>query len=201
LSRRVREIDLTTLLHPPLPSAAMPHWSWHGVHGSARALVLAEAIGADTRPWVFIVADVRELERLAAELRFFSGNAVPILTLPDWEVLPYDLFSPHPDIVSERLRTLARLPSLKRGILLLSADNLLARLAPTDYVRARSFELKADEPLAIEPLRERLVQSGYVSVSQVTGPGEFALRGSLFDVFPMGQETPVRVDLLDDRID
>ncbi len=179
----------------------MPHWRWHGVHGSARALALAEAVRADTRPWVFIVADVRELERLAAELRFFTAAAVPILTLPDWEVLPYDLFSPHPDIVSERLRTLARLPSLGRGILLLSADNLLARLPPTDYVRARSFELKAAEPLAIEPLRSQLVQSGYVSVSQVTGPGEFALRGSLFDVFPMGQETPVRVDLLDDRID
>ena len=163
--------------------------------------MLAEAVSADTRPWVFIVDDVRELERLAAELRFFGGGSLPILTLPDWEVLPYDLFSPHPDIVSERLRTLSRLPSLTRGILLLSADNLLARLPPVDYVRARSFELTAGEPLSIEPLRLQLVQSGYVSVSQVTGPGEFALRGSLFDVFPMGQEAPVRVDLLDDRID
>jgi transcription-repair coupling factor (superfamily II helicase) len=199
--RRAREIHLTTLLHPPLPSAAEPHWRWHGVHGSARALALAEAAGQDTRPWVFIAADVRELERLAAGLHFFSGGSLPILTLPDWEVLPYDLFSPHPDIVSERLRTLARLPSLKRGILLLSADNLLARLPPTHYVRARSFELRIGEALAIEPLRAQLVQSGYLSVSQVTGPGEFALRGSLFDVFPMGQEAPVRVDLLDERID
>ena len=99
---------MTTLLNPPLPSAAEPRWRWHGVHGSARALLLAEAVGRDTRPWVFVAADVRELERLAAELRFFGGAALPILTLPDWEVLPYDIFSPHPDIVSERLRTLAR---------------------------------------------------------------------------------------------
>ncbi|HTW76133.1 MAG TPA: transcription-repair coupling factor [Steroidobacteraceae bacterium] len=192
---------MPSLLNPPLPSTDQPRWLWHGVQGSARALLLAEAIAADSRPWVFIAADVRELERLAAELQFFAGAQLPILTLPDWEVLPYDVFSPHPDIVSERLRTLANLPSLQRGILLLSADNLLARLPPPSYVRGRSFQLRSGEPLAIEPLRARLVQCGYVSVGQVTGPGEFALRGSLFDVFPMGTQAPVRVDLLDDRIE
>ncbi|HEY4881891.1 MAG TPA: transcription-repair coupling factor [Steroidobacteraceae bacterium] len=191
---------MSHLLHPPLPSA-VDSWRWRGLHGSARALALAEAVGSDTRPWVFIAADTRELERLAEELRFFGGAALEILTLPDWEVLPYDVFSPHPDIVSERLRTLSRLPLLARGILLLSADSLLARLPPVSYVQARSFELKSGEPLAIEPLRLQLSSAGYASVSQVTSPGEFALRGSLFDVFPMGSEVPVRVDLLDDRID
>src|ERR1700722_2161404 len=190
---------MSHLLHPPLPSA-VDSWRWRGLHGSARALALAEAVGSDTRPWVFIAADTRELERLAEELRFFGGP-LEILTLPDWEVLPYDVFSPHPDIVSERLRTLSRLPLLARGILLLSADSLLARLPPVSYVQARSFELKSGEPLAIEPLRLQLSSAGYASVSQVTSPGEFALRGSLFDVFPMGSEVPVRVDLLDDRID
>ena len=192
---------MTNLLHPPLPDAAAPHWRWLGVHGSARALLLAEAVALDTRPWVFIASDLRELERLASELRFFGGADFPILSLPDWEVLPYDLFSPHPDIVSERLRTLSQLPSLRRGILLLSADALLTRLPPLSYVRARSFALRTAAALAIEPLRAQLVQSGYVSVSQVSGPGEFAVRGSLFDVFPMGLEMPVRVDLLDDRIE
>ncbi|MFI4905258.1 MAG: transcription-repair coupling factor [Steroidobacterales bacterium] len=192
---------MPTLLHPPLPSDADSSWRWRGLHGSARALALAEAVGADTRPWVFVAADTRELERLAGELRFFGGSALEILTLPDWEVLPYDVFSPHPDIVSERLLTLSRLPLLARGILLLSADSLLTRLPPVSYVQARSFELKSGAPLAIEPLRLRLAAAGYVSVSQVTGPGEFALRGSLFDVFPMGSDVPMRVDLLDDRID
>jgi transcription-repair coupling factor (superfamily II helicase) len=174
---------------------------WRGLHGSARSLALAEAVSADSRPWVVITADARELERLADELRFFGGAAFPLLTLPDWEVLPYDVFSPHPDIVSQRLLTLSRLPQLARGILLLSADSLLARLPPVSYVQARSFELATGAALSIEPLRARLIESGYASVSQVTSPGEFALRGSLFDVFPMGSEAPVRVDLLDDRID
>src|SRR6204780_4734758 len=192
---------MQTLLNPPLPSDTDAPWRWRGLHGSARALALAEAVSADTRPWVFVTADTRELERLAGELRFFGGPALEILTLPDWEVLPYDIFSPHPDIVSERLLTLSRLPLLARGILLLSADSLLTRLPPVSYVQARSFELRGAAPLAIEPLRLQLASSGYASVSQGTSPGEFALRGSLFDVFPMGIEQPVRVDLLDDRID
>ena len=175
---------------------------WHSLHGSARALALAEAVRADTRPWVCVAADARELERLAAELRFFGGAALEILTLPDWEVLPYDLFSPHPDIVSRAAARRSRAcRTLTRGILLLTADSLLATAAAVDYVSARSFELERGAALPIEPLRRRLVESGYASVSQVSGPGEFALRGSLFDVFPMGTETPVRVDLLDDRID
>jgi len=192
---------MSTLLHPSLPDAHQRHWRWRGLHGSARALALAEAVAADTRLWVFIAPDTRELEQLDAELRFFAGNAFEILMLPDWEVLPYDIFSPHPDIVSERLRTLSRLPGLRRGILLLAIESLLTRLPPVPYVQARSFELQRGEPLAIEPLRLRLAQSGYASVGQVSSPGEFALRGSLFDVFPMGSPAPVRVDLLDERIE
>src|SRR5471032_2658704 len=140
---------MPTLLHPPLPSAAHSSWRWRGLHGSARALALAEAVNADSHPWVFVAADTRELERLAQELRFFGGSSLEILTLPDWEVLPYDVFSPHPDIVSERLRTLSRLPQLARGILLLSADSLLTRLPPVSYVQARSFELANGAALEI----------------------------------------------------
>ena len=192
---------MTTLLQPPLPDDAVRHWRWRGLHGSARALGLAEAVAADSRPWVFVAADTRELEQLGAELHFFGGGSFEILTLPDWEVLPYDIFSPHPDIVSERLRTLARLPQMHRGILLLAAESLLTRLPPVAYVQARTFELNRGEALELEPLRHRLVQSGYASVGQVRSPGEFALRGSLFDIFPMGSATPVRVDLLDEHID
>jgi transcription-repair coupling factor (superfamily II helicase) len=174
---------------------------WPALHAGARALALAEAVCADTRPWSCVVADARELERLAVELRFFGGPELEILTLPDWEILPYDQFSPHPDIVSERLATLARLPELRRGILLLTTDSLLTRLPPVDYVSARSFALERGATLAIEPFRHRLVAAGYASVGQVSGPGEFALRGSLFDVWPMGTAAPVRIDLLDDQID
>ena len=192
---------MSALLRPPLPDQTVPRWRWRGLHGSARALALAEAVARDRRPWVFVAADTRELEQLGSELHFFSAGEFEVLSLPDWEVLPYDIFSPHPDIVSERLRTLSRLPDLRRGILLLAADSLLSRLPPVSYVQARTFELTRGQPLALEPLRQRLAQAGYAMVGQVRGPGECALRGSLFDIFPMGAATPVRVDLLDEHID
>jgi transcription-repair coupling factor (superfamily II helicase) len=192
---------MSALLRPTLPAPGASQLHWPALHAGARALALAEAVSADTRAWSCVVADARELERLAIELRFFGGPELQILTLPDWEILPYDQFSPHPDIISERLTTLSRLPELRRGILLLTTESLLARLPPVGYVSARSFSLARGATLAIEPFRHRLVAAGYASVGQVTGPGEYALRGSLFDVWPMGSEEPVRIDLLDDVID
>ncbi|HVN99822.1 MAG TPA: transcription-repair coupling factor [Steroidobacteraceae bacterium] len=192
---------MSVLPRPTLPAPGANPSRWYGLHGAAHALALCEAAQADTRPWACIASDARELERLAAELRFFGGAGLEILTLPDWEILPYDQFSPHPDIVSERLATLARLPQFRRGILLLTPDSLLGRLPPLHYVNARSFSLERGAALPIEPLRSRLVEAGYAAVSQVGGPGEFALRGSLFDVWPMGIDAPVRIDLLDERVD
>ncbi|MFT3905723.1 MAG: transcription-repair coupling factor [Steroidobacteraceae bacterium] len=189
------------LLAPARPDARLPHRHWRSLHAGAQALALAEAALADSRAWLFIGNDVRELERMAAELRFYGGEDLEILTLPDWEVLPYDIFSPHPDIVSERLRTLARLPQFQRGILLLTVESLLTRLPPVSYVQARTLLLRRGAQLDLEALRHRLVEAGYAAVSQVSGPGEFALRGSLFDIYPMGSATPVRVDLLDQEID
>jgi transcription-repair coupling factor (superfamily II helicase) len=192
---------MSALLRPELPGPGASRMHWPALHAGARSLALAEAVAADSRPWACVVADTRELERLAVELRFFGGPELEILTLPDWEILPYDQFSPHADIVSERLATLARLPQLRRGIVLLTADSLLARLPPVEYVGARSFALERGAHLETGAFRQRLVTAGYGSVSQVSGPGEYALRGSLFDVWPMGTELPVRIDLLDDRID
>ena len=189
-----------SLLHPPLP-AAKSRQRWHQLYGSARSLALAEAVESDTRPYLVIARDARELDQLRSELAFFLGRLAPIHVLPDWEVLPYDLFSPHPDIISERLAALAELPRLKSAVLLAAADTLGQRLAPRGYVDGRTFNLAVGDKLPIEPLRARLVESGYASVSQVSAPGEFALRGSLFDVFPMGAETPLRVDLFDDEIE
>ena len=174
---------------------------WTGLHGSAAALALAEAARQDDRPWLIIEPDSRSLERRRAELGFFVREGLPVLTLPDWEVLPWDLFSPLPDIVSERLRTLAELPGLRRGLVLVTLDTLLQRLAPSGWVAARSFDLAVGDTLALEAFRMRLIEAGYASVAQVGAPGEFAVRGSLLDVFPMGTEHPLRIDLFDDRID
>jgi transcription-repair coupling factor (superfamily II helicase) len=195
---------MPALLHPPTPKP-QAHQRWHQLYGAARSLALAEAIEADSRPYLVIARDARELDQLRAELGFFLGpenaKAHPIHVLPDWEVLPYDVFSPHPDIISERLLALAEMPRRKSAVILAAADTLGQRLAPRGYVEGRSFNFSVGDRLQIEPLRARLVESGYASVSQVTAPGEFALRGSLFDVFPMGTSTPLRVDLFDDEVE
>ena len=195
---------MPSLLHPPLP-AARARQRWHQLYGSARSLAIAEAVEADSRPYLVIARDARELDQMRAELGFFLGqgkdNARAIHALPDWEVLPYDVFSPHPDIISERLAALAELPRLRSAVLLAEADTLGQRLAPRGYVDGRTFNLAVGDRLAIEPLRARLVESGYAAVHQVSAPGEFALRGSLFDVYPMGTQTPLRVDLFDDEIE
>ncbi len=192
---------MSALLHPPLPSATHPHLRWHQLYGSAAALALAEATRADRRLYVVIADAARELDRLTAEVRFFAGPSLPLLRLPDWEVLPYDLFSPHPDIVSERLKTLFELPQVTHGCLIVAADTLMQRLPPRNYVQGRAFELKKGQSLALEAFRQRLAEAGYASVSQVVSPGEFAVRGSLLDVFPMGSSTPLRIDLFDEEIE
>jgi transcription-repair coupling factor (superfamily II helicase) len=192
---------MSALLHPSLPSAAQPRLRWHQLYGSAAALALAEAMHADRRLYVVIVDAARELDRLSAEVHFFAGASLPLLRLPDWEVLPYDLFSPHPDIVSERLRTLFELPQVRHGCLIVAADTFMQRLPPRNYVQGRAFELKKGQSLALDSFRLRLAEAGYASVSQVVSPGEFAVRGSLLDVFPMGSTTPLRIDLFDDEIE
>ncbi|MBV8909310.1 MAG: transcription-repair coupling factor [Gammaproteobacteria bacterium] len=192
---------MPVLLNPPTPGPSCSRLRWHQLYGSAAALALAEAMGADRRLYVLIADGARALERLTAELRFFASHSLSLLRLPDWEVLPYDLFSPHPDIISERLHTLAELPRARQGCLIVAADTLLQRLPPRDYVQGRAFELAVGAALAIEPFRERLIEAGYASVSQVMSPGEFAVRGSLLDVYPMGVTAPLRIDLFDDQIE
>src|SRR5690349_4582964 len=192
---------MSALLRPPIPSADRPTLRWHQLYGSAAALALAESMQADTRLYVIVADGARELEQLSSELRFYAGEQLNLLTFPDWEVLPYDLFSPHPDITSERLRSLFELPRTKRGCLVVTADTLMQRLPPKSYVQARAFELKVGQKLGLEAFRDRLIEAGYASVSQVTSPGEFAMRGSLLDVFPTGSKDPLRIDLFDEDIE
>ncbi|MBM4232369.1 MAG: transcription-repair coupling factor, partial [Gammaproteobacteria bacterium] len=192
---------MARLLRPPIPDSGRPQVHWSGLHGSATALALAEAAAADDQPWLVIEPDSRSLERRRAELQFFAPPGLRLLTLPDWEVLPYDVFSPHPDITSDRLLALAELPDLRRGLVLVTIDTILQRLAPRQYVASRSFSLAVGERLALEAFRLRLTEAGYSSVSQVASPGEYALRGSLLDVFPMGADGPLRIDLFDDEIE
>jgi hypothetical protein len=190
------------LFKPPVPDTAHPLVCWNQLYGSSAALALAEAAAADARPWVLVEPDSRSLERRRAELEFFAPAGLRLLSLPDWEVLPYDLFSPHPDIVSERLLTLAELPDWRRGILLVTRRHAAAapaaaqlRRGPQLHAGGRRHARARGIPRA--PGRGRLRQRRRRSAR----PGEFALRGSLLDVFPMGTETPLRIDLFDDQIE
>ena len=120
---------------------------------------------------------------------------------PDLETLPYDSFSAHPDITSARLATLAELPRARQGVWLVAIDTLLQRLAPRSYVEAYSLKVHVGETLDLDALRAQLALAGYAAVTQVVAHGEFAVRGSLIDVFPMGSETPYRIDMLDRDVD
>ena len=119
-----------------------------------------------------------------------SESSLPVLHFPDWECLPYDVVSPHQGIVSERLETLYRLPTLTHGILLAAASTLMHRIAPREYVAAHSFLLRRGERLDVAGLRTTLTHAGYAAVSQVMEPGEFAVRGGVIDLFPTGNPTP-----------
>lgn len=171
------------------------------MYGSSARLALAEALAADSRLWLIVADDARELDPLKAELEFFLDGRAAVHAFPDWEVLPYDSFSPHADIISERLATLAELPRLVHGAVLVAADTLVQRLPPRGYVDGRSFVLTVGERLPVEPLRQRLTEAGYAAVGQVASPGEFAVRGALVDVFPMGADVPLRLDLFDEEIE
>jgi transcription-repair coupling factor (superfamily II helicase) len=152
---------------------------------------------------LLVTADAPSASRIENELRFYlaGDESVPVLGFPDWETLPYDLFSPYQDIISERLATLYRLPSLERGILIVPVTTLMHRIAPRDYIGGNVLMLDIGTRLKIEQMRMQLERSGYSCVSQVMGHGEFAVRGSLIDLFPMGSTLPYRIELFDDEVE
>src|SRR5690606_13222593 len=125
---------MTVLPVPAPPTDRDSVRRWPPLHSSGRALALATAARADTRLGGVLVEDARRLDQLRRELAFFAGDDLPVMELPDWEVLPYDRYSPLPDLVSERIATLAKLPTLARGVLLVAAGTLLQRLPPVPYI-------------------------------------------------------------------
>ncbi|MCH8504770.1 MAG: transcription-repair coupling factor, partial [Ectothiorhodospiraceae bacterium] len=191
-------------LQPSLPRQPGRTLYWAGLQGSAPALALWEATRrADTGLMLAVTASSQEAQQLETELRFFAGKqaAAAIHSLPDWETLPYDVFSPHQDIVSQRLATLHRLPTLEHGVLIVPVATLIQRLAPRHYLDGTAFTLATGDALALESTRERLERAGYRCVPEVMEHGEFAVRGALLDLFPMGSEHPYRIDLFDDEVE
>ena len=174
---------------------------WGRLIGASLALAAAELARAGDRPLLVLAEDAKHADQLEAEIRFFAGNDIEVEHFVEWETLPWDTFSPHQDIISQRLRVLAALPGLQRGIVIAAATALQQRLPPVAYVAARSLSLRQGEEVPREAFTESLVAAGYVRVPQVSEHGEFAIRGSLIDVFPMGADGPVRIDFFDDEIE
>jgi transcription-repair coupling factor (superfamily II helicase) len=171
--------------------------------GSADALLLARLRGeraAARQPLVVFCAEPADAARLADELPFFDPG-LAVAQFPDWETLPYDNFSPHQDLVSERLATLWRVRQREVDVLLLPATTALTRLAPPSFLAAYTFHFKAKAKLDEASLKAQLTLAGYEHVSQVVKPGEYAVRGGLIDLYPMGSPVPYRVDLFGDEVD
>jgi transcription-repair coupling factor (superfamily II helicase) len=192
---------LTEHDRPLLPSKAQLHVRWGQLYGSATSLGLAEAARKASGPLLVIAPDARQASRMEDELRFFCEPGSYIEHFPAWETLPYDLFSPHPDIVSQRLALLSTLPRLAKGIVVVDLETALQRLPPQTYIDGHAFDLSVGEVLDLAAFRDRLSGAGYVASSQVMAPGEFAVRGSIIDLFPMGSPAPYRIDLFDDEVE
>jgi len=191
----------TALIKPVIPSSIKQRRYWNAPHGAALALALAETGRAHTGLVVAVAPDTHSAHALEAELAVFAGGDIEALHFPDWETLPYDLFSPHPDIVSQRIATLFRLPSLRRGVLVVPIATLMQRLAPRSYVGGSALVLELKQKLDLAGEQRRLEAAGYRNVPQVQEPGDFAVRGALLDIFPMGSPEPYRIELFDDEID
>ena len=188
------------LPRPPLPANAKTRRYWAVPHGSSWALEVAEAARAHDGLLVVVARDTRSADNLEGELAVFAGE-LPVLHFPDWETLPYDVFSPHPEVVSQRIATLYRLPSIKRGVLVVPVATLMQRIAPRTHITGSGLVLRKGQKLDIGAEQRRLEAAGYRNVPQVGEPGDFAVRGALIDIFAMGANEPYRVELFDDEVE
>lgn len=189
---------------PPLPRSGHLRTWWRApASPTALAWFIARAAEAHAGPLVVVARDTQGAHQLESDLHSLLGDdaGLPVFPFPDWETLAYDRFSPHPDIISQRLAALHALPGLKRGIVVVPVQTLMQRLPPLRYVVGGSFDLKVGQTLDFDQEKRRLEAASYRNVPQVLDPGDFAIRGGLLDVFPMGASAPLRIELLDDTID
>lgn len=185
-----------------LPERPGDHRHTGNLVGCADSAYIAEVASQQTGTVLVITDGPTELDRLASELAVFRGqDSWDILTFPDWETLPYDNFSPHEDIISERLRVLNALSKSPNAVCLTTAANLSHRLPPREALIGTAFDWHVGQTIDTAAQRRQLESAGYRSTDTVYEHGEFAIRGEILDIFPMGSERPIRVDLFDDEIE
>ncbi|WP_391087497.1 transcription-repair coupling factor [Vibrio sp. NH-UV-68] len=169
------------------------------LHGAALALAIAEIADAHAGHTLLAVPDPQTALKLQQEIEQFTAQDVALF--PDWETLPYDNFSPHQEIISDRISRLYQLPTQTNGITIVPISTLLQRQSPREFLLQHTLMVKVGDLFSLEKLRLQLEKSGYRHVDQVFGPGEYASRGSILDLFPMGSDAPYRIDFFDDEID
>ena len=185
---------------PPLPATGTRAlWRCDSTPGSA--WLLAQLANQHRGLVLAIATGEQQAYKLEAELRFFGGPSLAVAHMPDPEILPYDAFSPHQEILSDRMAVLSRLPHLQSGVLIVTADALLQRLPPREWLQGRSFSIRTGDTLETTEFTARLIAAGYQSVSEVQTQGEYAVRGALIDLFPMGSSAAYRLDLFDNEVE
>lgn len=184
------------------PTGVEHYRDWGHLNLGSLAPVLATLAQQTKGPLLVLTASTQEARQLAAAIRFYSANKpFAVQLFPDWETLPYDLFSPQQDIVNERVQVLHDLPAMAQGIVLAPINTLLQRLPPKQYVKGSSFALAVGDVFDLDTTSQRLVESGYRATNTVYSRAEFAIRGAIMDIFPMGAEQPFRIELFDDEIE
>ncbi|WP_304668202.1 transcription-repair coupling factor [Neisseria polysaccharea] len=183
----------------PLPTQSAPRVRWLNLSQGSLPLALARYL-PHRRLKVVLAQDAEQALRLQTAWRFFRPHDTAVF-LPDWETLPYERFSPHQDLVSERLSALWQIKSGAADVLFVPVATAMQKLPPVPFLAGRTFWLKTGQTLDIGRLKTDLVDAGYNHVSHVVAAGEFAVRGGIVDLFPMGSEMPYRIDLFDDEID
>jgi transcription-repair coupling factor (superfamily II helicase) len=169
--------------------------------GAALALArLAQSLRESKRTLIVTCADAQDVHQLSLEIAWFDP-LLRVREFSDWETLPYDHFSPHPDLVSDRLKALYALATNACDVMIVAATTATQKLAPRSYIAARTFALKKGQKLDVDKLRQQMTLGGYTHVTQVVSQGEFAVRGGIIDIFPTGGTLPVRLDLFDDEIE
>lgn len=197
-------MDVTHALNPLFPTLPSPQGqrqTWGNLHGSSRGLMISQIAEQQRGVVIVITPDMLSVQRLIDEIQFYAHRDLSLLSFPDWETLPYDNFSPHQDIISERLTALAQLSQLEHGVLVLPITTLMHRLAPVEYVRKHTLLFNRGQRIQLERLRQQFESSGYRCVSEVREHGEFAVRGGLLDIYPMGSRLAYRIDFMDDEIE
>ena len=184
-----------------LPTKAQDHRFFGNIPTGSSAYIIKQILESLNQFCICITKDSQQAFEIEQSLRFYRKDKGDILVFPDWETLPYDTFSPHEDIISQRLKTLSCLPHLKKGILILPLSTLLHRVAPKQFLQSHSLTLAIGQTFDIISYRRQLESVGYRYVDTVYEHGEFTVRGAIFDVYPMGSDLPVRIELFDDEIE